>query len=733
MKFSVAAASSASKSKEESKVQDSVGRITFAALQAKGAGESPLPTISQKYAATIHLGSDRFAETFAGKNLSTGRPVTIKILTPPAGADELAVKAFRLEAGAVAHRNTRIDHHHVVRTFDYGLLPEDKRPYVVTEVLTGLSLAEYLKEEPRGDMDLLFVVRIAREITQGLWAAHRCGVIHHSLRPSVILLTRDYDGQLVAKIADFGYAKLWGRDNRGLNDLPQGARTVSVDPETYLAPEQLAGFQDADERTDIYNLGVLLREMLDGIPPSLPSKKESVSEHSELAPPPAASEKDVQSARHQLDFLVRQLLDEKPSHRPGTAAEVAQKLTDIENALSGGVGSVSPGPVEEASASASAHFAHNLSDAPPTRAGTNSRPESASVAPGKENDAPRLERRAEPGTLSLTALTAVSPELNSNEQTHSAPQRSSGEIPTTSPPEEVKRDLQPANYDESESIGRLAEERTMADPAKLNPPDRAPFTNRFFSVRLVALAIVFLAVILGAGLLLKTQELLVKSPTLPSTSAIASPPRSPSTEDFSRQTLTTNAKAPISDPPVENGAVADAGNKQSDTEKGEKAASAKSEPSAAQLAAPGPPTARGAQTDGRDTQKTASPGLADDAARQSSEGVPASVSSQSPSTTPKLSEQQINRCEISVSENPLILRTGGTAFVRVRSSDPAVKAGQIKGNTADWKDVVFFPERGTDEAATFSVVTVGQKEGTYKIRFAAPCGSKDLVVKVRQP
>ncbi|HEX4386606.1 MAG TPA: protein kinase, partial [Myxococcales bacterium] len=171
-------------------------------------------------------------------DLKLQREVAVKLLSSPAH-DAVAAHRFAgeaLAAGSLQHAN-------VVRVFDAG--EENGRPFLVTELLEGETLRRRLA---RGPVPLEQAQSWARQLLEGLAAAHEKGLIHRDLKPSNLFITSD--GWL--KILDFGLAKL------GESDVGRVAGTIG-----YMAPEQVRGLP-VDHRSDLFNFGLVMYEMLTG-------------------------------------------------------------------------------------------------------------------------------------------------------------------------------------------------------------------------------------------------------------------------------------------------------------------------------------------------------------------------------------------------------------------------------------------------------------------------------------
>jgi serine/threonine protein kinase len=198
-------------------------------------------------------------EVFRAHDARLNRNVALKVLAPRFTADPDLLARFAQEARTTA----RLNHPNIVVVHDVG--SHFGLPYVVSELLDGGSLRNRLK---RGALPIEVAIRYAIDITRGLIAAHRLGVVHRDLKPENIFVTCDDH----VKILDFGLAKL--RDDpvaRGTNDADPGsaistAPGILVGTVGYASPEQVRGLA-IDARSDIFSLGIILYEMSAGVAP----------------------------------------------------------------------------------------------------------------------------------------------------------------------------------------------------------------------------------------------------------------------------------------------------------------------------------------------------------------------------------------------------------------------------------------------------------------------------------
>jgi serine/threonine protein kinase len=270
--------------------------------------------IAGKYSLEKLLGRGGMGAVYAGTHLELERMVAIKLLLPDFTADPEALERFRREARAAA----RLNHPHVADTYDYGALPEGGA-YIVMELIEGETLRERLDASGRLPFDE--AVQIARQVTSGVEAAHRSGITHRDLKPSNIILTRDHDGLLLAKVVDFSVAKLKEGTTSGAALTATGSL---IGTPRYMAPEQCAD-NKTDARSDIYSLGVILYEMLAGRAPfEGPTTTAIAIKHIQEPPPPLEEFRPDTPAS--LRRLIEQALAKAPSERPQTAQEFAARL-----------------------------------------------------------------------------------------------------------------------------------------------------------------------------------------------------------------------------------------------------------------------------------------------------------------------------------------------------------------------------------------------------------------------
>jgi serine/threonine-protein kinase len=208
-------------------------------------------TIVDKYRIEEVLGVGGFAAVYRATHLLLHSTVALKLLRPDVLARRPNMAIQLLQEARFA---ARIEHRNVVRILDVTHTPAIT--YIVMECIRGPSLARVIAE--RGPVPVGTLAHIARDTVDGLAAGLAQGLIHRDIKPANILL----DDRGVARIVDLGLANpIHDRDEGPLRD------STMIGTRGYMSPEQLADPRAIDFRSDVYALGVTLREAATGEPP----------------------------------------------------------------------------------------------------------------------------------------------------------------------------------------------------------------------------------------------------------------------------------------------------------------------------------------------------------------------------------------------------------------------------------------------------------------------------------
>ncbi|RYD16673.1 MAG: serine/threonine protein kinase [Lysobacteraceae bacterium] len=199
-----------------------------------------------RYRIISELGAGGMGVVYKAHDLELDDIVALKMLRPGVLVDTVQLERLKSEIKLAR----RITHPNVLRTFDFG--EADGRSWISMEYVRGLTLRYLLGETRR--VPYSAALRIARQLSAGLAAAHAVGVLHRDIKPENLILEANGN----AKLMDFGIARPVRRDGQGHTEPGTFVGTPN-----YCAPEQLLG-DDVDERGDLYACGVVMSEMFCG-------------------------------------------------------------------------------------------------------------------------------------------------------------------------------------------------------------------------------------------------------------------------------------------------------------------------------------------------------------------------------------------------------------------------------------------------------------------------------------
>jgi serine/threonine protein kinase/Tfp pilus assembly protein PilF len=265
------------------------------------------------------IGVGGMGEVYLARDERLGRKVALKLLPKHLTADETQLTRFKTEARSASALN----HPNILTVYEIGA--EGNRQFIAMEFIEGMTLRASLACER---MNLHAALEIAVQVASALAAAHETGVVHRDIKPENIMLRPDG----YVKVLDFGIAKL--TEQRSASDHYEVGTTAVLETRPglvlgtgrYMSPEQTRG-QKVDARSDIWSLGVVLYEMVGGIPPfrgETPS--DCIASILKTEPPPLSGV--LSDVPLKLESILQKALRKNSDERYQTIKEM---LADLRN------------------------------------------------------------------------------------------------------------------------------------------------------------------------------------------------------------------------------------------------------------------------------------------------------------------------------------------------------------------------------------------------------------------
>lgn len=286
----------------------------------------PGSVLDGKYEIVQRLGSGGMGEVYLVRHVHLQELRVVKILRQDLAADPSAQKRFMREARLA----TQIKHPNVAILYDFSSLP-DASFYMVWEHIQGQDVGDRLRRQ--GPFPVMTAVRLAIQALNGLEAVHATGVIHRDLSPDNLMITEDKAGNLRLKIIDLGLARTLEADaNFEITQVGMFMGKLQ-----YCSPEQASpNGGSLDHRSDLYSFGVVLYEMIAGLPPF-----ESENQHGFIFkrlsedPLPLRGRNPRVEVPVELDRVVRRALERDRDQRFPDARAFISALERVEESLAG--------------------------------------------------------------------------------------------------------------------------------------------------------------------------------------------------------------------------------------------------------------------------------------------------------------------------------------------------------------------------------------------------------------
>jgi serine/threonine-protein kinase len=272
----------------------------------------PREIVPGKLRIVRRIGAGGMGVVYEALHLGLERRVAVKVIHPRDAESSDARARFLREARALA----LLPSEHIVQVLDVDTLPEGD-PYMVLEYLEGRDLKRELNK--RGRLPVAEAVGYLIQACAGVAAAHSAGIVHRDLKPANIFIS-NLDGARLVKILDFGVAKFATSQDQSLTG-PTGL----IGTPMYMAPEQLTG-SDAECRSDVWALGVVLFEILAGRSPfRRDSNERTVS--AVLTESPSSLHEERGDVPLLLGRVIARCLEKVPADRFASAGELAAALS----------------------------------------------------------------------------------------------------------------------------------------------------------------------------------------------------------------------------------------------------------------------------------------------------------------------------------------------------------------------------------------------------------------------
>lgn len=278
---------------------------------------APGTVVDNRYEIVSLLGFGAIGRVYLAKHVVMNKTFALKFVHPQK-ISEISLKRFRLEAQA----SSLLEHPNIIAIHDFGVTPEGV-PYISMEYFDGKSLDDETKKN--GGISRIRFFNIFEQVCAGLAHAHKNGVLHRDIKPANILVKTKDDGTDVAKVLDFGMAKLMPGDNHEESRITVTGEVVGSP--FYMSPEQCMA-KELDNRTDIYSLGVVMHEILTGTPVFMGKNPiEVMQKHVHNTP----VFDEAAAVLPELQQLVLKCLSKDPKKRYQSAEELAAALHQIKS------------------------------------------------------------------------------------------------------------------------------------------------------------------------------------------------------------------------------------------------------------------------------------------------------------------------------------------------------------------------------------------------------------------
>jgi eukaryotic-like serine/threonine-protein kinase len=257
------------------------------------------------------LGIGGMGAVVAATHLGLGQLVAVKVMLSGDFEIRESTERFLREARIAG----RLRGEHIVQVKDVGTL-DNGTPFIVMEFLEGDDLSTLVRSG--GPLEAVEAVELVLQACEGLAEAHAQGIVHRDLKPPNLFLTRHPNGAPLLKVLDFGISK-----STQTSDVAATKTATVMGSANYMSPEQVRSARQADVRSDIWSLGVVLYELLSG---GVPFDGESFTDICVRIAVEPARPLNVPNLAFGLQSVVYRCLEKEPARRFQSVAELAYAL-----------------------------------------------------------------------------------------------------------------------------------------------------------------------------------------------------------------------------------------------------------------------------------------------------------------------------------------------------------------------------------------------------------------------
>jgi serine/threonine-protein kinase len=277
--------------------------------------------VAERYRIVEPLGRGGMGIVYKVEHARIGKLLAMKLLTGELSRNREVVRRFKQEALMAS----KLSSPNTVQVFDFGV--SEGLTYLVMELVSGEDLGRALRT--LGPMPWSKLGKIVVQVCSSLAEAHHNGIVHRDVKPENIMLVRAPDGTDIAKVLDFGLAKL--REGADLNDVTSQGAIVGTP--YFMSPEQIRG-EGVDFRTDIYALGALMYRALTGhYPFNGPTPMAVFTKHLTETPTPPIERAPERGIPPGVSAIVLKALEKSPSDRFQTVEDLRSALVEELRAL----------------------------------------------------------------------------------------------------------------------------------------------------------------------------------------------------------------------------------------------------------------------------------------------------------------------------------------------------------------------------------------------------------------